>query len=167
MTLLIIRHAIAGDRVEFKRRGMPDDLRPLTVEGRKKLRRAVGGIKFLFEKIDLLTTSPLVRAVETAHIIGKSFPKTDQAELKDLSPAGKPEAVLKFLIGQRRETVALVGHEPQLGKLIAHCVGVNDPQRVPLKKGGMCVIEFDGPIAAAAGTLRMMLTPSVLRRLSK
>jgi phosphohistidine phosphatase len=167
MKLLIIRHAIAEDRVAFKRRGMADDLRPLTVEGRKKMRGAAAGIRAVIKEIDLIVTSPAIRAVETAHILAKSFPKAPHAELKDLSPAGKPDAVLRFLVEAGHETIAVVGHEPSLGKLICLCLGCRNEQRVPLKKGGLCVVNFDGPIVAGAGTLQMFLTPQVLRRLGK
>src|SRR3954471_16837400 len=81
MLVLIIRHGRAGDPAEFARSGMGDDLRPLTVEGRKRMRRNAEGLKAIVGKIDVIVTSPLVRTVETAQIVAKAFGKVTMAEL--------------------------------------------------------------------------------------
>ena len=66
MKLLLVRHAIAEEREEFERTGEPDDQRPLTSEGRKKMKRAAAGLGELVNKVDILATSPLARAQQTA-----------------------------------------------------------------------------------------------------
>ncbi len=165
MKVLLIRHAIAEDRDAFKKTGMADDLRPLTVEGRRKMRRAARGLARAVESIDLIVTSPLVRAVETAHVVAKAYPKVHVVELESLAPGGKPEAVLRFLVQQGKGAIALVGHEPDLGRLICAAIGCKSPDRLPLKKGGAALIDFDGPVTAGEGTLQLVLTPQVLRKL--
>ena len=70
--LLVIRHGIAGDADEFAATGRSDDERPLTEKGSREMKHVGAGLRALVKKIDLLTTSPLVRARETAvtHVVG-------------------------------------------------------------------------------------------------
>jgi len=66
MQLLLIRHAIAEDRFEFARTGQSDYYRPLTERGRARMARGATGLRTLVPDIDVLATSPLTRAVQTA-----------------------------------------------------------------------------------------------------
>lgn len=167
MHVWVIRHAAAEDRASFKKTGLTDDLRPLTVEGRRRMRRGVQGLKRIVDSLDLIVTSPLIRAVETAHVVAKSFDKVHVAELKDLSPGGRPEGIFRFLVDQGKDTVALIGHEPDLSCLICLSIGCRIADRVQLKKGGAALLVFDGPIATGAATLRTLLTPQLLRKLAR
>ncbi len=167
MHVLVIRHALAEDRASFKKAGQSDEMRPLTVDGRRRMRRGAQGLKRVVDSLDLIVTSPLIRSVETAHIVAKAFEKVHVAELKELSPGGRPEGIFRFLVDQGKETVALIGHEPDLGCLICLSLGCKIADRVPLKKGGAALLVFDGPIAAGAATLQAMLTPQLLRKLAR
>src|SRR5439155_7346675 len=71
--LLVIRHGLAGEASEFARTGMDDDQRPLTDEGKKKMRAGARGLHEIVQQIDWLVSSPLVRAQQTAEIIGREF----------------------------------------------------------------------------------------------
>ena len=68
MNILVIRHAIAADRERHAEQhdGEDDGLRPLTARGRKRMREGARGLRRLVPKIDLLATSPLTRAAQTA-----------------------------------------------------------------------------------------------------
>ena len=61
------------------------------------------------------------------------------------------------------EAVALVGHEPDLGKL-AGVLLFGAPASLPLKKAGACVISFTDVAASGAGRLEWFLPPKALRR---
>jgi phosphohistidine phosphatase len=65
----VIRHAPAADRAEFAKTGKDDSERPLTDDGKTKMRRAARGLRSLVPKLDLLASSPYVRAHETAEIV--------------------------------------------------------------------------------------------------
>src|SRR5215204_4297521 len=80
MKLLVIRHAIAMDSEEFADTGEPDDRRPLTNFGAKRMRKNAKGLHTLVDSIDRFATSPLTRAIETAEIVSEVF-SIDQAEL--------------------------------------------------------------------------------------
>ena len=73
MHLLIIRHAIAEDRDAFAKTGKPDDLRPLTSEGRAKMIRCAEGLHVIAPEISVLASSPRTRAHETAEIVGREY----------------------------------------------------------------------------------------------
>lgn len=87
MQLLIIRHAVAVDRDDFT--GDDDDLRPLTADGRRKMRRIATGLHRITARPDLLVTSPLVRARQTADIVGEAYDMTPGGALESLRPTGR------------------------------------------------------------------------------
>jgi phosphohistidine phosphatase len=158
MRLIIIRHATAVDRSP----DIPDDARPLTQEGKRRFREAARGLARLFPQPDLLLTSPLLRALQTARIAAKAWhvPVTEEAALGGGSVA-ELESALRRLPAQA--TVALVGHEPQVSEFLAHVVGSGQPDRLTFKKGGVAVVDLPaGP--AGVGTLVAVLPPRVLRR---
>src|SRR5687768_18397133 len=73
MKLLVVRHGAAMDKDEFARTGESDDLRPLTDEGKDEMKSVAKGLRDEVEDLDVLATSPLVRARETADIMAQAF----------------------------------------------------------------------------------------------
>ena len=73
MQVLVVRHAIAEQREEFARTGKDDSQRPLTHDGRRKMRRGAVGLRAVVPAIDVLATSPLLRAVQTAEILAAVY----------------------------------------------------------------------------------------------
>ncbi|MES2857246.1 MAG: phosphoglycerate mutase family protein, partial [Bdellovibrionota bacterium] len=71
MKLLVVRHAIAMKREDFK--GKSDDSRPLTEAGISKMKRNAEGLASLVSAPALLVTSPLVRAVQTFDILRETW----------------------------------------------------------------------------------------------
>jgi phosphohistidine phosphatase len=166
MKLVLFRHGPAGRR-DVKR--WPDDReRPLTGIGKKRTRKAAAGIARLEPKLARIWTSPLVRARETAERLAQAYdPPLKITVVEALAPGMDP---LHDLITESRrapgETIALVGHEPDLGTLAGRLVG-REAGGLPLKKAGACHIEFAGPVRGGAGLLDWFLPPRVLRRLGK
>ncbi len=111
---------------------------------------------------DLLLTSPLLRARETAKIAGKAW-KVKPTE-EPLLAGGTPEALLAAVATHPEDSVvALVGHEPDLGRLLAHVVG-GVGERLPFKKGGAALVELEGG-EAGEGRLIWFMPPRLLRAL--
>ena len=166
MTLLIIRHGIAMDRDEFAKTCPDDGLRPLTKEGRRKMRQATAGLSRVVNRIDVLVSSPLVRAVETAEIVAEAFGvKTN--ERAELVPSRRPAGLVEWLRRQPNDaTVAIVGHEPHLGLCASWLLTGLDESHVEFKKGGVCRIDFPDKVAPGHGVLRWHLAPGHLRRLA-
>jgi phosphohistidine phosphatase len=82
-----------------------------------------------------------------------------------LTPAGGPAAVIAEL-GRymRKERIALVGHEPNMGELAAHLIGSKVP--VPFKKGAICRLDFSVFPPKGKGQIVWFLPPRLLRKLA-
>ena len=164
MDLLIVRHAIAFER-NAKR--WPDDReRPLTSEGTARARQAAKGLKRLVDRPQRLLTSPLTRAKQTAEILTQFADWPAALECPALSPQEPPEAVFDVLRSQPQKLIALVGHQPGLGRLIAASVpGAVQPQAFELKKFGVALLSFDGVPRAGRAVLQWLVAPKLLRGL--
>ena len=167
MRILIVRHAPAGDKAVFAKTGEPDSKRELTPEGRRKMRKASRGLRRILPSVDLIATSPLARAAQTARILSRAYAGARTVELGELAPGGSPEAALRSLKEFAEvPTLALVGHEPYLSALAGRMLTEGADFKIELKKGAACLIGFDGAPQAGAGTLLWSLAPSQLRKLA-
>lgn len=166
MNILIVRHGIAEDRVEFARGGRSDDERPLTKKGIERMRESARGLKNVVPEIDLIATSPLVRAHQTADIIRKAY-KSKLTQIPELAPGQGPVTVTEWLqSGQEGENLCLVGHEPDLSELVAWLTSGRTEGYVDMKKGAACMLSSYGAPQRAACQLLWMLTPKQLRQLA-
>ena len=167
MKLLIVRHGPAGDREEWEKTGKDDSLRPLTPKGKKEIRKAAAGLVRLVPALDLIATSPWIRAAQTAEIVTREY-GVDLEEVEELTSHHQPEELQPWLERQRaREVVALVGHEPHLGLLVGYLLTGKSMSLVDLKKGGSCLLKLEDPSRAGRGTLEWLLTDRELRRLGE
>lgn len=165
MKLLLVRHGRPADRAAFASTGHGDDLRPLSAEGRRVMRRVAKGLAALLPLVDVLATSPLARAVETAALIAKELEGVQPIELAALSPGGEESAILRWLARQPAQgTVVLVGHEPAIGRLASRLLAGRG-QFVRLKHGGACLLRFASKAQTRGATLTWLLTPRQFRRL--
>ncbi len=166
LDLLVVRHAIAEDRESFARTGEPDELRPLTPRGQKRMRRAATGLRTLVPRIDVLATSPLVRAVQTAEILAGAYGDLEVEEVAALEPDASSKSLLGWLERQAEgSTVAVVGHEPSLSFHVSWLTARSNQPFVEFKKGGACLLRFYDEVFSGGATLLWMLTPRQLRAL--
>lgn len=167
MDVLLVRHAKAEAREVFVLRGVEDALRPLTREGSKEMHRLARALQGLLPRIDAIATSPLRRAQETAEILAARYGGKVQL-LPRLAPGHAPDEVLHWLRSQGDQTcVALVGHEPDLGRLASWLLVGGEHGFLPLKKGGACLLRFAAGVDAGRAELVWALPPAVLRQLAK
>ena len=162
--LYFIRHGLAEDRGD----AWPDDnKRPLTDEGMSRLRKAGRGLARIGVSIDVMLTSPLVRARQTADIVAAGLEtRPSIVTIDSLAPAGSYAAVIRDLEKHGRKChIALVGHEPMMGELAARLIGSRHP--IEFKKGSVCRIDVEDLPPAGPGELRWLLTPRILRALKK
>jgi phosphohistidine phosphatase len=162
--LYLIRHGVAEERGDT----WPDDSkRPLTDDGTSRLRKIARGLVRMDVGFDVILTSPLVRARQTADILAASFGSRPAIVAVDsLAPGGSYQALLMDLEKQsRRSRIALVGHEPGIGELAAKLVGSR--HAFPLKKGAVCRIDVDALPPAGPGALRWLATPRMLRAIRR
>ena len=162
--LYLIRHGLAEERGD----AWPDDSkRPLTSEGMDRMRKAARGLARLGVTIDIVLSSPLVRARQTAELVaGGLDPRPSLVNVDSLAPDGSYAAIAADLEKHGRKTrLALVGHEPTIGELAARLIGSRHP--LEFKKGAVCRIDLDELPPVGPGDLRWMLTPKILRSLRK
>jgi phosphohistidine phosphatase len=167
MKILLIRHARAEERVGLLDFGHRDEDRRLTDSGRKDMGKAVRGLRKIAPDLDVLATSPLVRACQTAEIVAKVFSGPNVQEEADLSPGGAAKALLGWLRKQEVEAcVALVGHEPGLSEFAGYLLTGETRSLIEFKKGAVCLLESDGVPTAGKCRLTWALAPGQLRKLA-
>ena len=163
--LYLVRHAIAAERGP----NYPDDReRPLTSEGITRFKHVVEGLKDFNVKLDLVMTSPLLRASHTAELLVAGIGGKPRLEVLDpLAPGGRMSQVLEAItkFAKRAPHMALVGHEPDLGELAARLLRARGT--IEFKKGAVCCIVLDGAMPTGPGTLRWLLPPRALRKIGR
>src|SRR5262249_1795446 len=164
MRLILFRHGPAGQRDAGR---WPDDgQRPLSERGAQRTRAAARGLSRCEPGIEVIASSPLLRAEATAPLLADELGDADVQLLDALRPGGSWRQVVAHLAAMPQGgTVALVGHEPDLGKLAGSLV-FGAPCALPLKKAGACAIDFEGGVAAGRGRLVWLLAPRFLRRVA-
>ncbi len=169
MELLVVRHAIAETREAFAKTGQDDAKRPLTAEGRRRFEKGARGLRDLAGGIELLATSELVRATQTADILEAAWDgKLRTVRLRELAPDADPEALLGWLRRQRRrKLVAVVGHEPHLSRFVEHALTGRASEFLDLKKGGACLLDLGKSPKAGRARLTWLLTAEQLRQLGR
>jgi|SRR6185295_9225236 phosphohistidine phosphatase len=168
MELYLIRHGLAqqlGLKNDFT-----DERRTLTAEGRDRMREVSRGLRKLGVQLDLLITSPLVRAVETAELVAEALAlnKKEIIQTAGLAPGGSADELfseIKSYTGV--ESAGLVGHEPYLGELAARMVQSTGHLAISLRKGGVCCINVVETVPSFRGELVWLMTPKQLRLLAK
>jgi phosphohistidine phosphatase len=121
--LYLVRHAEAAD-------GEPDELRPLTAEGRRAARELGERLAADGVRPDAVLTSPLLRARETGAELARPAgiePEPDER----LAPGATPEAVRAAAEERGGETVVVVGHQPDCGRIAAALSGGEEPPFAP------------------------------------
>jgi phosphohistidine phosphatase len=156
MELYLVRHGIAEDGGE----GIRDGSRALTEKGRRRFQKTARAFGKLGRKLDLILTSPLVRAVQTAEILAREARHDEVSVLEELDPKFDADAVREALAkrSDKRETIALVGHEPQLSSVLAAFSGV--PQSdLDFKKGAIVRIDVERVADGKPADARWWLKP--------
>jgi phosphohistidine phosphatase len=161
MKILLVRHGAALAR------GIPgvlDAERPLTPAGRARFGLAARGLARIVGRVDLLLTSPLTRARETAEITAAAF--TIAGAVIEPSLAGdRAEAIVAAVPARPHDaTIALVGHEPVLGAVLAHMLASAAAERFAFRKGGAALVDLPDGLARP-GRLVWFLPPRILRAL--
>ena len=158
LRLFFLRHGRA-DRSEY--RGDDDTQRPLTAEGRLRLARSAEMIGRLGAGIDVVITSPLARAAETADIVARRLGLGDAVVQDDALAPGfdvkRLASILARLSGDHR-CLMLVGHEPDFSEVIGELTGGST---VVMKKGALARVDL-APARRPRGHLVWLLQPRVL-----
>lgn len=164
MDVFIVRHAIAEVRDADR---WPDDAdRPLSREGEQRFRSAARGLRRLVPRVEVVLSSPYVRAWRTAEVLREEagWPAPERC---DELAAFPPDSVVEVLREHaEHRSVALIGHNPHLSLLASLLVAGNDRAlQVEVKKGGTVRLALDAEPAPGAALLRWSVSPKILRLL--
>jgi phosphohistidine phosphatase len=156
--LYLIRHGIAADRELYE----IDEERPLTKDGDRKTRKVAQKLKSLNLKFDIVLSSPLVRARQTAEIL-KSVGLTDHVE--EFPPLA-PEGEINFWLDWYRnwsqtvgKSLALVGHQPDLGNWAEILIWGDVREALIVKKAGIIGITLPDQGSLVGNSQLLWLTP--------
>lgn len=156
MKCYFLRHGVAVEAEEF--RGSDSD-RPLTDEGRERMAREARTMAKLDLDLELIVSSPLVRAKQTAEIVAKALGMHDRLIEDDRAGLGFGPARLGELLREHSDakSILLVGHEPSMSQTIGQVVG---GARIDFKKGALARVDFAAP--SSGGILLWVVPPKVL-----
>jgi phosphohistidine phosphatase len=164
MDIYLLRHGLA---VERGTAGFEDDAtRPLTPKGRRQMRKLSAAIKKLALSCDLILASPFLRAKQTAEIVAAGLKLKKHLKFSNaLAPGGSAAVLFRQLarLKPSPERVLLVGHEPDLSRLISRLITGGLELQMDFKKGGLCKLEVIKPHDGKCAKLVWLLTPKQLR----
>ena len=166
MDLHVLRHGLAAvrDGQEYPN----DDERPLTPKGVRRMARQVKGLNSIGLSVDVILTSPLTRAFETAEIVHKGLRKAGPLVFCEaLAPTGEPSRLLDRIESEYSSAsdVMIVGHEPYLSSLIAVLVSGDLEPVSRLKKGALCKVRIPSLGYGHCGWIEWSLTPKQMVKL--
>jgi phosphohistidine phosphatase len=155
MQVYLLRHGIAADG----KPGVSDAQRALTAEGKRKLRQVLAKAADAGVRPDLILTSPLKRAVQTAEIAREVLGlKQEILRTRALAPGSTPESIWdEVRVHRDVASIMLVGHNPLFLHLAAFLLGTPNVQ-IEFKKGAIMRIDFENLQAHPRGVLRWYLT---------
>jgi phosphohistidine phosphatase len=168
-----LRHGYAGKRFNDP---MKDHKRSLTVEGKKEVKNISKSLKKLEIKFDIILSSPLPRALQTATLVQTEYKLKNKIELCDELI---PKQNNKFLFYNKLITlkdyfsILIVGHEPYLSNMISDIISkgsgknnnVNTGNRIVLKKSGLSKIRITSTVPKLKGELRWLIPPNILKQI--
>jgi phosphohistidine phosphatase len=134
MELYFLRHGEA-DWPNWKK---DDDERPLTKRGKKEMREVAAFLKRVKARPDLIVTSPLPRASQTAEIAAERL-KIKSREDKLLSPGFRRDDLERLLKKYPEKSLMIVGHEPDFTETISELTGGS----LKLSKAGIVLVELN------------------------
>ncbi len=169
MYLYLIRHGIAVDLDTIAPDStLTDELRPLTREGRNKFKQVAEKLQISGLKFDLIITSPLLRAKQTADLLIDRQLGSQIEVSPHLAPTGNLPAWLTDWEQRSRDSLAisklaLVGHEPNLSQWAELLIFGKVYNQLILKKGGIIGLKFpNGKIEIGTAQLHFLIPPKYL-----
>ncbi len=142
MKLYLIRHAPAELRHEFALSGQPDHLRPLTDKGIVRMHETLTNFSQKESAIDIVLQSPYLRCLQTAELLKEHFPETQCIETENLCPDHSAQKLYDEIQSYNVGSLAVIGHEPDLGQFLSWLLFRQATDKFPLKKGGIAKLDL-------------------------
>ena len=155
MQLYFFRHGEA----DWPNWTQPDDERPLTNSGKKEVRQVAKFLDRLKVRPNLIVTSPLPRASQTAKIAAE-YLKAKVREDEALEPGFGMNELRTVLKRHRARVLMLVGHEPDFTTVISKLTGAS----LKLSKAGLALLDVDPESGPEQGKLLWLFPPKFARK---
>ena len=157
MNIYLIRHGEAEPTSVRK----PQEERELTKDGEKIVKASAEFWKKYVSEFEIIFSSPLKRAMQTAHIIKDVFNiKSEVLPEVSLLNSGLTEDLLNIVSSFGAENVAMVGHQPDLGTHISRMTSGNEVN-IKMPSGAIAKISFKGTPAVGEGVLEFLIPPLI------
>ena len=151
MLLHLLRHA------EAEPYQADDCSRGLTEKGSKQARRVGCFMKEQCIRPEVILTSPVLRARQTAEIVAKLLGKTTLTEIPWAACGMTPDVALAELSGfSKLDSVMIVGHEPDFSSLIASLIGVSRSESIEVAKASLVGVNLPN-LRFGSGVLQYLL----------
>ena len=157
--IFVLRHGNAEDINECQSKSDFD--RKLTEEGKDKIAKLGKFLNKIDSNIDIVITSPFLRAKETAEIVVNSLDKKPELKIEDfLSPGVSVQEISRGILDKysKKDKILIVGHAPDLGIFIGKLIGAKN---IILKKGALAKIVLNDSIELN-GELVWLVTNKVI-----
>ncbi len=160
MLVYFLRHASAGDR---KSDPQKDEKRPLDDDGIRQCGDIGRSLAALDTHVDLIISSPLKRASQTASLVANELAYEGRIEIAaalrpEASYNGFSDLLQKYA---QHEAIMVVGHNPNLSEFLGRVIGGGSRAGIDLKKGAVARVEVD----RRRGVLNWCITPKIVRTL--
>lgn len=162
MLLHVLRHAEAEP---ISPSGLDAD-RALTEAGTKRMKAVARAIARMEPAFDAILVSSLLRARQTAEPVAAACRFRGGLTVTEaLSPGSDPEGLLEELAASEWRSVLVVGHEPNLGRLVGRLASGRRDVELPMKKAALAVFEIHRSLGADRAELKALIPPRLLERL--
>ncbi len=153
MNLYLVRHADA----EKTQPGKRDEDRRLTKQGKDRIKTASKGWMYIINRLDVICSSPYVRAMETAEIIAETF-EYEKEIIKDKSLGSGcfTKDLISLVNSLDAENVMVVGHQPDLSEHVSYLIS-STGSLVDFKKTAIAKIAFNGKVNLSKGYLEYLV----------
>lgn len=163
MKLIFVRHGLAEGH--FSQDQDKDFERELTDDGIKRLNKTFKIFNKVEKQIDVIFSSPLARAIQSAEIFWEYYPDSDLELMGDLDILDNPLHLVEYISFLPADgTYAFVGHDPHLTTVIASLLALHpEHDFMTIKKGGICVLEgrmWEG------FTMELLISPKFLKEIT-
>lgn len=164
MRLIFLRHGLAEGHFSFNQER--DFERELTPDGIKRLTKTFKLFKKIETNIDVIFSSPLARAVQTAELFWSYYQDSDLELMADLDILDDPRHLVEYISFLPSDgCYAFIGHDPHITKVIAALLALHpEHDFMTIKKGGICVLEGG---MWKGFTMELLLQPKVMKTISE
>jgi phosphohistidine phosphatase len=162
MFVYFLRHASAG---VSKNDPVKDEKRPLDRDGVEQCGHVGRALAVLETHVDVIVSSPLKRATQTAARIANELAYEGKISLDPALRPGASFAQFRDLLTRygNQEAIMVVGHNPNLSEFLGRLIGGGSRAGIDLKKAGVARVEVNHH----RGVLNWCLTPKLLRTLTE